>query len=230
VLLKPIIALLRHWDYRVAQRPTTHYVAISTEIQERIRRYYNRESSIIYPPVDVERFRPAPQHDDYYLIVSRLIPYKRIDLAVEAFNQLGLPLRIVGSGRDREALEALAKPNVTFMGYVPDEDLPDLLARCKAFIFPGREDFGIAPLEAQAAGRPVIAFGAGGALDSIVEGETGTFFREATPESLAQAVLSFDADRVDALACRANAERFSVPRFRQALHAKLTHVVATPIH
>ena len=229
-LLKPVVALLRRWDYRVAQRPTTHFVAISTEIQERIRRYYHRDSSIIYPPVDVERFRPAPQHEDYYLIVSRLIPYKRIDLAVEAFNQLGLPLRIVGSGRDREALEALAKPNITFMGYIPDEDLPDLLARCKAFIFPGREDFGIAPLEAQASGRPVIAYGAGGALDSIVERETGTFFREATVESLAQAVLSFDADHIDPQACRANAERFSVPRFQQELHTALARVLALTHH
>jgi glycosyltransferase involved in cell wall biosynthesis len=229
-LLKPVVALLRRWDYRVAQRQTTHFVAISTEIQERIRRYYHRDSSIIYPPVDVERFGPASQYEDYYLIVSRLIPYKRIDLAVEAFNHLGLPLRIVGSGRDREALEALAKPNVTFMGYVPDEDLPDLLARCKAFIFPGREDFGIAPLEAQAAGRPVIAYGAGGALDSIIDGETGTFFREATAESLAQAVLSFDADHIDPLACRANAERFSVSRFQQELHATLTRVLAITHH
>jgi len=225
VLLKPVIALLKRWDYRVAQRPTTHFVAISTEIQERIRRYYHRESSIIYPPVNVKRFHPALQHEDYYLIVSRLVPYKRIDLAVEAFNQLGLPLRIVGSGRDREALESLAKSNITFMGYIPDEDLPDLMARCKAFIFPGREDFGIAPLEAQASGRPVIAYGAGGALDSIIEGETGTFFREATPESLAQAVLNFNADCVDPLACRANAERFSVPRFQQELQVALTRVL-----
>ena len=227
-MLKPVIALLRRWDYRVAQRPTTYFIAISTEIQERIRRYYHRDSSIIYPPVDVERFHPAPRHEDYYLIVSRLIPYKRIDLAVEAFNHLGLPLRIVGSGRDREALEALAKPNITFMGYVPDEDLPDLLARCKAFIFPGREDFGIAPLEAQASGRPVIAYGAGGALDSIVEGETGRFFREATAESLARAVLSFDADHIDPQACRANAERFSVLRFQQELSAVVTRVLKSP--
>ncbi len=224
VLLKPLVAFLRRWDYRMAQRPTTHFIAISTEIQERIRHYYHREATIIYPPVDVERFRPASHHEDYYLIVSRLIPYKRIDLAVEAFNQLGLPLYIAGRGRDRAALEALAKPNITFLGYVPDEELPTLLAHCKAFIFPGREDFGIAPLEAQAAGRPVIAYRAGGALDSIVEGETGVFFREATPASLAEAVLAFDAARVDPLACRANAERFSVEHFRRAFQAALSRV------
>jgi len=223
-LLRPVVALLRRWDYRAAQRPTTHFVAISREIQARIRGYYGRDSVILYPPVDVQRFRPLPQHDDYYLIVSRLIPYKRIDLAIRAFNVLGLPLHISGSGRDREALEAIAGPNITFLGRVPDAELPDLMARCKAFIFPGREDFGITPLEAQAAGRPVIAYGVGGALDSVIEGHTGTLFREATPESLMEAVLSFDAGAVDPLACRANAERFSEARFRAGLMAQVERV------
>lgn len=217
VALKPVIAALRRWDHRVAQQPTLHFVAISAAIQTRIRRYYGRESQVIYPPVDVERYRPVAQHDDAYLIVSRLVPYKRIDLAVKAFNRLRLPLLISGSGRDRAALESLAGPTVKFLGRVPDAELPGLLARCKAFIFPGREDFGITPVEAQAAGRPVIAYGAGGALETVIEGTTGTFFHEATPESLAQAVLSFDADAVDPLACRANAERFSVARFRREI-------------
>ena len=126
--LKPVVAALRRWDFRVAQRPATHFVAISTEIQARIRRYYHRDSVIVYPPVDVDRYHPVTQHEDYYLIVSRLIPYKRIDLAVRAFNELELPLRIAGSGRDLASLQALAKSNVTFMGYVPDDDLPSLLA------------------------------------------------------------------------------------------------------
>jgi len=224
VALKPVIAALRRWDHRVAQRPTLRFVAISTEIQARIRRYYGRESQVIYPPVDVERYRPVAQHDDAYLIVSRLVPYKRIDLAVKAFTRLRLPLLISGSGRDRAALESLAGPTVKFLGRVPDAELPGLLARCKAFIFPGREDFGITPVEAQAAGRPVIAYGAGGALDTVVEG-TGTFFHEATPESLAQAVLSFDADAVDPLACRANAERFSAARFRREILDAVAAVV-----
>lgn len=221
VALKPVVAWLRRWDYAAAQRPTTRFVAISTEIQERIRRYYNRDSEVIFPPIDVKRYFIAQNPGDYYLIVSRLIPYKRIDLAVRAFTQLGLPLRIAGSGRDRAALEAIAGPNVEFLGYVPDVELPLLLAQCKAFVFPGREDFGIAPLEAQAAGRPVIAFGAGGALDSVIEGETGIFFREPTPESLVAAVLGFDAGAVDPRACRANAERFSVVRFRDEILAAL---------
>lgn len=227
VLLRPVIALLRRWDYRVAQRTTTQFVAISREIQSRISQYYGRESTIIYPPVDVARYTLAPRHEDYYLIVSRLIPYKRIDLAVRVFTELGWPLRIVGKGRDRESLERLAGPTVEFLGYVPDADLPDLLSHCKAFVFPGREDFGLTPVEAQAAGRPVIAFGAGGALDSVIEGETGTFFQEPTVESLREAVLTFDANSVSPLACRANAERFSATRFRHDLTAIIAHVSDT---
>lgn len=226
VLLRPLIAQLRRWDYRVAQRQTTHFVAISTEIQARIQKYYGRDSVIIMPPVDVDQFRPAAQHGDYYLIVSRLIPYKRIDLAVQAFNQLGLPLYISGSGRDRAALEALAGPTIKFLGHVPDAELPDLMAGCKAFIFPGREDFGITPLEAQAAGRPVIAYGAGGALDTVVAGQTGAFFYERTPESLAQAVASFDAEHADPHLCRVNAERFSVAHFQEALLAYVAELLA----
>ncbi len=234
-LLRPVVAVLRRWDYAMAQRPALNFIAISTEIQARIREYYGRESSIIYPPVDTERYASLTtstrasslsEVEDYYLIVSRLIPYKRIDLAVRAFNRLGLPLVIAGRGRDQEALEALAGPNITFLGYVSDEDLPGLLAHCRAFIFPGREDFGIAPLEAQAAGRPVIAYGAGGALDSVIEGVTGTFFHEPTPEALADAVLRFDTRAVDAEACRANAERFSVVRFRRELMAQIETMVS----
>jgi glycosyltransferase involved in cell wall biosynthesis len=159
----------------------------------------------------------SPQ--EYYLVVSRLVPYKRIDLAVQAFTRLGLPLMVAGSGRDREALEAMAGPNISFLGRVPDADLPGLMAGCKAFIFPGREDFGITPLEVQAAGRPVIALGAGGALETVVDGVTGTFFYDPTSEALAEAVRAFDANAIDPAACRANAERFSIPRFRDEMMA-----------
>ncbi len=221
VALKPVVLALRRWDYAAAQRPATHFVAISTEIQERIRRYYHRESTLIYPPVDVKRFFIASHPGDYYLVVSRLIPYKRIDLAVRAFTELGLPLRIAGSGRDRAALEAIAGPNIEFLGYVPDADLPQLLAECKAFVFPGKEDFGIAPLEAQAAGRPVIAYGAGGALDTVIEGETGVFFREQTVAALIEAVRKFEAQPMEPAVCRANAGRFSVERFQQELVSAL---------
>ena len=214
--LRPIIVFLRRWDYRAAQR-VDHFVAISTEVQTRIRRYYSRDSVVIHPPVNTARFRPAAARDDYYLSVSRLVPYKRIDLAVRAFNLLGLPLVIAGDGRDREPLESLAGPTVTFLGRVPDEALPDLLARCRAYILPGTEDFCIAPVQAQAAGRPVIAYGAGGALDTVVEGETGIFFSQQTPEALAAAVCAFNPDVVDSRVCVQNAARFDVSVFKQRL-------------
>jgi len=216
VALQPVIKALRRWDYQAAQRVDA-FIAISGEIQGRIRRYYRRESPVIHPPVETDRFQPSPHHDDYYLIVSRLIPYKRIDLAVRAFNQLERPLVIAGDGRDRDALESLAGPNVTFLGYVPDEELPELFARCRAYVLPGEEDFCIAPVQAQAAGRPVIAYGAGGALDTVIPGETGTLFDEQTPAALAEAVRAFNPGTIDPDACRASAERFAVPVFHEKL-------------
>ncbi len=216
--LKPLIRLLRRWDYAAAQR-VTHFIAISTEVQARIRRYYGRESVVIHPPVDTGRFAPTSRPDDYFLFVGRLVPYRRLDLAVRAFNQLGLPLVIGGAGRDREALEAIAGPTITFLGYVPDEDLPDLFARCRAYILPATEDFAIAPVQAMAAGRPVIAYGAGGVLDTVLPGETGLFFHQPTPEALADAVrafagMRFDPDRI----CR-HAERFDKSVFESKLQA-----------
>jgi glycosyltransferase involved in cell wall biosynthesis len=218
LVLKPLVAALRRWDYRAAQQ-VDHFIAISTEIQQRIKRYYRRESDIIYPPVDIRRFAPQDRHGDYYLIVSRLIPYKRIDLAIEAFNRLGLPLVIAGSGRDAARLEKLAKPNVQFLGRVPDADLPDLMARCKAFIFPGREDFGITPVEAQASGRPVIAFGAGGALDTVIDGETGVLFEEQTSEAISAAVKRYNTLLFDPAAIRCHAETFSTEAFKHKFTA-----------
>jgi glycosyltransferase involved in cell wall biosynthesis len=222
--LRPLIGVLRRWDYQAAQR-VDHFVAISREIQDRIQRYYRRESTVIHPPVDTYRFQPSNQRDDYYLIVSRLIPYKRIDLAVRAFNRLELPLVIAGEGRDREALEALAGPTVTFRGYVPDKELPSLFARCRAYVLPGMEDFGMAPVEAQAAGRPVIAYGAGGALDTVIAGETGAFFYEQTADALEEAVRAFNPDAIDPDACRVNAERFAVDVFKERLSRFVRHTV-----
>jgi glycosyltransferase involved in cell wall biosynthesis len=206
-ILRPVIRLLRRWDYEAAQR-VDHFIAISSEIQRRIAQFYRRSSVIIYPPVEVGRYQPVSRPDDYYLVVSRLIPYKRVDLAVQACSRLGLPLLIAGDGRDRGRLEAMAGPTVQFLGRVPVSDLPDLMARCKAFIFPGLEDFGIAPVEAQAAGRPVIAFRGGGALDTVIEGETGLFFEEQTVESVCRALQCFQDLTFDPARCRANASRF----------------------
>ncbi len=212
-----VARLYRRWDFAAAQR-VHHLVAISTEIQERIRRYYRRESVVIYPPVEVaDRFSIAQYPDDYFLVVSRLVPYKRIDLAVEACTRLGLPLLVAGKGRDRERLESLAGPTVHFLGFVPDEQLPDLLARCRALIFPGLEDFGIVPVQAQAAGRPVIAFRSGGALDTVIPGRTGEFFTEQSVEALAAILQHFDPDAYDPPTIRAHAMRFDSAVFRQAI-------------
>ncbi len=219
LVLKPAVALLRRWDYDAAQR-VHHFVAISTEIRERIRRFYGRESTIIFPPADIARFRPARESPgDYYLAGGRLIPYKRVDLAVGACSELGLRLLVYGEGRDRPALERLAGPTVTFLGRVSGDELARLCAGAKAFVFPGLEDFGIAPVEAQAAGRPVIAYRGGGALDTVIPGHTGEFFAEPTVESLKMALATFDPAAYDPSACRANAERFGTERFEGELVA-----------
>ncbi len=225
LLIQPLINRLQRWDFEAAQvaplkgKGVDHFIAISTDIQARIKKFYGRESTIIYPPVDTDRFRPVDGRPagDYYFIVSRLIPYKRIDLAVQALSRLGRRLIIVGDGRDRAALAALAGPSVEFKGRLPWHQVAELMANCRAFLFPGYEDFGITPLEAQAAGRPVIAFARGGALDTVKEGETGLFFRQQSVEALMEAVERFERRSFDPAAARANAERFSIPRFRREL-------------
>jgi glycosyltransferase involved in cell wall biosynthesis len=217
LVLRPAVALLRRWDYAAAQR-VHHFIAISTEIQERIRCFYNRESTIIYPPVDISRFQPSGEPPgDYFLAGGRLIPYKRIDLAVQACTELSLKLLVYGEGRDRAALEKIAGPTVTFLGRIAWDELARLYAGARAFIFPGLEDFGIAPLEAQAAGRPVIAYRGGGALDTVQPGLTGAFFAEQTVASLAAALARFAPSTYDPAACRANAERFRIERFENEL-------------
>ncbi len=218
--LRPLIAGMRRWDYAAAQR-VNHFIAISSDIQQRIKTYYDRESVIIFPPVDTTRFQPVPDNDveDYYLIVSRLIPYKRIDLAVQAATRLGVRLKIGGKGRDMERLQAMAGPTVEFLGYVPDDDLPGLMARCKAFLFPGLEDFGITPVQAQAAGRPVIAYGGGGALDTVIPGKTGELFNEMTVDSLASVMQAFDAKRYNPDAVRQHALQFDTQIFNRQIQS-----------
>lgn len=227
--LRPLVTALKRWDYAAAQR-VDHFIAISSDIQQRIKSWYNRDSIIIYPPVDLSRFQPASVTEDYFLIVSRLIPYKRIDLAIQAANRLGLPLKIGGKGRDLERLQALAGPTIEFLGYVPDDDLPDLMARCKAFIFPGLEDFGIAPVQAQAAGQPVIAFGGGGALDTVIPGQTGEHFHELTVDSLAAVMADFDATRYNPATIRAHAQRFDVGVFQRQIAAYVEQAWAARQH
>ena len=216
LILPLMISGLREWDRRAADR-VTHFVAISEIVRERIKKYYQRESVIIHPPVDVERFTVSRERDDYFLILSRLVPYKRIDLAVQACGELGVPLVVAGDGRDRARLEAMAKSNVRFVGRVSDTAARDLLARCRAFLFPGEEDFGITPLEASACGKPVIAFGGGGALETIIPGVTGELFREPTVASLTEVMRAFDDRRYDAPTMRQHAEKFSTQVFKTKL-------------
>jgi glycosyltransferase involved in cell wall biosynthesis len=215
LFLSPFLTFLRQWDRLAADR-VDYFIAISKEVQRRIAKVYRRDSTIIYPPVDTTRFEPATRLEEYYLFVGRLVPYRRLDLLIEAFNKLQRPLIIVGSGRDRERLQALAGPTITFLGYIPNCELPDLLARCRAFIFPGEEDFGIAPLQAMAAGRPVIAYAAGGALDTVIPG-TGVLFAEQTAAAIVTAVESFDTNAVSPAFIRAHAEQFDTDVFKQQL-------------
>jgi glycosyltransferase involved in cell wall biosynthesis len=222
--LAPFLTYLRMWDRLAADR-VDYFIAISEEVRRRIAKYYRRDAAIIYPPVDTERFTPANRIDDYYLFVGRLLPYRRIDVLIEAFNRLQRPLLIAGRGRDQDRLEALAGPNITFLGYVPDEDLPDLMARCRAFVWPGEEDFGIAPIQAMAAGRPVIAYGAGGALDTVVPG-TGVLFARQTAPAIIEKVEDFDTGAVDTEFIRAHARKYDVVRFREQLLAFIQEKMA----
>ncbi len=227
--LQPVLALLRRWDYAAAQR-VDHFIAISRAVQERIQRIYGRDSVVIHPPVDTGYFTPSPKSKlgDYYLIVSRLIPYKRIDLAVDAFRQLpNQKLVVVGDGRDLAMLQAKAGSNVTFLGHQERSQMRELLRGCKAFLFPGLEDFGIAPVEAMSAGRPVIAFGGGGALDTVLPGVTGEHFARQDAQSLADVLAAFDPNNYDPAACQAQAARFSSANFRAKLSDHLDHLLAT---
>ncbi len=214
--LQPFLTFLRVWDRLAADR-VDHFIAISQEVRQRIAKVYQRESTIIHPPVDTTRFEVSNRIDDYYLIVGRLVPYRRIDLLIEAFNKMKRPLLIAGSGRDKERLEAMAGPTVKFLGYVPDDDLPDLIARCKAFMFPGEEDFGIAPIQAMAAGRPVIAYAGGGALETILPGTTGVLFSQQTVGDIIQAVESFDTQTVNPAEIQQHASKFDTAVFKQKM-------------
>ena len=191
---------VRQWDFASAAR-VDHFVASSENAARRIRKYYGRSSEVIYPPVDVGAFSLADSHDDFYLVVSPLVAYKRIDLAVKTCNELGRRLIVIGEGPEKNALQNIAGPMVRFLGFQPGEVVQEHYRRCRAFLFPGEEDIGLTPIEAQASGRPVIAFGRGGALETVVgafpgandpEMATGIFFREPTPKSLAEAILRFE--------------------------------------
>jgi glycosyltransferase involved in cell wall biosynthesis len=211
---------IRVWDYAAAQRVDA-FVAGSYNAARRIWKYYRRESEVLQPPIDAAAFSPQPDHGDYFLVLARLQPYKRLDLAVEACTRLGLPLHVVGDGPDRSRLQRLAGPTVRFLGRVPDQEVANQLAGCRALIWPGEEDFGLAPLEAQASGRPVIALEAGGALETVKGDETGMFFSTPTVESLVHALESF-TDHYDPAALRRHALRFDQAAFTERLYGLLS--------
>ncbi len=213
-----MITGLRIWDQVSAAR-VDHFIANSPVIAERIRKYYRREAAYIPPPVEAKRFPFDPDiiPENYFLILSRLVPYKRIDLAIEACNRLQLPLVIIGGGRDEERLKHIAGPTIRFMGRLPDEEVIHYFTHCRAFLFPGEEDFGITPLEAQACGRPIIAYGAGGALASVIDGVTGIFFHEQTADSLTAALASFDECAFDPHIIHNHALEFDTSRFSRRI-------------
>lgn len=206
---------LRIWDQSAARR-VDRFVTNSAATKDRIRKYYGRVSDVIYPPVDIQAFQPTPENAGYFLVVSRLSVYKRVDLVVRAFNKLELPLWVVGEGRERPRLERLAEANVHFRGFVPDGELPRVYAGARAVIFASEDDFGIVPVEAMASGKPVIAFRGGGALETVVAGVTGEFFDEPIEAVLAETIRQFleKESSYDPHVIRRHAEQFSRERFR----------------
>lgn len=277
LLTRPAIKYLRTWDLIAAQRPDK-LIAISKCVRDRIKKYYNRDSEVIYPPVDVEKFQqvktehagsghtpspglksdyrpqqdhlggvhsarlagaPAkratsevsqklqtsnfkPQTSNYFLVVSRLVPYKRFDIAIEAFNRLGLPLKVVGEGSDLKRLQKLAHPNVEFLGSLTDDEVIGYYRNCRAVIFPSEEDFGLVPLEAQACGRPVIAYKGGGALETVIDGKTGRFFWPQTAEALGAAVREIDRFSSKGESYQNNCRRFGKIMFQKRFRAMVT--------
>ena len=213
---KIILHYLRLWDMAAAQR-VDNFVAISHWVAGLVWRAYRRSARVIYPPVNVLDFQPLIPRGDYYLTVSRLARHKRVDLIVEAFSQLGLPLIVVGEGSERQKLERLAASNVKFLGWQPDENVRELMGRGKALVHAAEEDFGIAIVEAQASGCPIIAYGQGGVLETVIENQTGMYFQEQSVKAITAAVENFEgrASKFDVRIMQQNAERFSKPRFQE---------------
>jgi glycosyltransferase involved in cell wall biosynthesis len=227
-LTRPVFSLAAHyarqWDVSTAAR-VDYFLANSEHVAARIRKYYRRESTVIYPPVDVSAGYISPMTDDYYLVVSRLVPYKRVDLVIEACKRLGRRLRIVGMGPEYRKLRRLAGPSVEFVGKLEEQSLHESYARCRALLFPAEEDFGIVPVEAQSFGRPVIAYGRGGALETVIgptaagdpQAASGIFFHEQSAEALGEAIVAFERNEAlfSSEFIRAQAQRFSLERFKE---------------
>lgn len=231
-LAAPYLAYLRRWDKAHTAR-VDRFIAISRHVQKRISDFYGRDSDVVYPPVDTARCTPAPDtaqgsHGGYDLVVSALVPYKRIDLAVAAYTRTGHPLKVVGVGSDERRLRASAGPNVEFLGWRSDDDILALYRGCRMLVFPGEEDYGIVPLEAMACGKPVVAFGRGGATETVLDGETGVFFHEQTPEALAEAAERAASIIWDPAAIRRRAELFGTGPFLASMADAVRRILQAP--
>ena len=225
-LLKILLKRLRKWDFENSKK-VTHFVANSENIRKRILQCYGRNAAVIYPPVDTDFYTPskAPR-GDFYLVVSALVPYKHVDLAVRTFTELGLKLLVIGSGPERKRLEKIAGPTIEFLGWKSNEEIREYYRTCKALIFPGEEDFGIVPVEAQACGAPVVAYHVGGALETVTSGQTGIFFDEQNIASLKKAVTEAKSLLWDEAVIRKNSERFGEERFRREFREFITNVLS----
>lgn len=226
MILPRVVKKMRRWDYAAAQRPDL-LIANSMTVQARIKKYYNRESVVISPPVDTARFKNSirPEKEDYYLVVSRLIPYKRVDLAVRACTRLGKKLLVVGSGSELANLKSIAGPGVSFSGSLSDAETTTHFKNCKAFIFTANEDFGITPVEAMSAGRPVVAFGKGGSSETVVDGVTGVFFDRQTVDSLEKAIIKLEKASFDAAKIVARAADFSKENFKSSINKQIKQII-----
>ncbi|MCX6739974.1 MAG: glycosyltransferase [Candidatus Parcubacteria bacterium] len=205
---------LRSWDQIASQR-VDHFIANSKFVSQRIRNYYHRESEVIYPPVDTENFYISPEIDNYYLVISRLKPYKKVDLVIKAFNKLNMPLKIIGTGEEEARLKKMAKSNIEFLGPVSEDKKREYLSKCLAFINPQEEDWGITPVEAMASGRPVIAYAAGGVLETVIDGQTGKLFTEQSWEALIDTILKFKPQQYDPHFIKNHADQFNTRHFYQ---------------
>ena len=227
-LARPILAMLRDWDRKNSSN-VHRFVAISEHVRERIRSFYEREADVVYPPVDTEFYTPGGvRAGGYDLVVSALVPYKRIDLAVRAYTRSGQPLKVIGTGTEFAKLKAMAGPNVEFLGWQTDDAVRAHYRECRMLLFPGEEDFGIVPLEAQACGAPVVAFRRGGAIETLVDNETAVFFDEQIVESMSAAIDRAASRSWDTAAIRRNAERFATQRFIEGIDRNLTACLQDP--
>ena len=222
-LVKILLHYMRMWDVSSSSR-VDYFIANSTAVQKRIQKHYKRDSVVINPPVRCKLFNISEIDGDYYFVVSRLVTYKRFDLAVQACSELGKKLVVIGDGPEKEKLEKMANENVIFLGKQPDDVVKKYMSECKALLFPGEEDFGIVPVEAQSCGRPVIAYGKGGVLDTVIDGDTGILFKEQTVESLKEAIIKFETMKFDKLKIREHALEFDEEVFKEKIRKYIEEV------